>query len=428
MKSAPPKRVGIVFSGGPAPAANAVISAAVTALRRGGTEVVGFLHGYASLVGYDPARPLTAGEDYRIFTDEDLRGLRNARGITIGTARANPGKGIRGPADLTDPARTAALARVHRALTDLGVEALISIGGDDTLKTANFLRLFQAHLAAGTPRVRVVHVPKTIDNDYRGIDFTFGFFTAVDVMAKELLNLRADALATRAYFIVETMGRKAGWLAYGVALAGESHLCVGVEDVVGDLAVSETIVDDATGEARTESRLDLEGLAERIVDLVLAREARGKHYGTIVLAEGLAELLPESFLRGVARDEHGHVSLGKIDIGKLVAKIAGERFKTHTGRAKKFNGVQLGYEARCAAPHAFDVMLGCQLGVGAKRAVADEGLDGVMVSVQGQLDLCFVPFAELIDPSSLLTEVRFIQRGSDFQRLVHELGTKLPER
>src|SRR5687768_18489066 len=100
---------------------------------------------------------------------------------------------------------------------------------------------FQKHLPADARRVSVVHLPKTIDNDYRGIDFTFGFFTAVDVMAKELLNLRADAKATRSYFIVETMGRKAGWLSYGVAIAGEAHMVVGVEDVVGPLARQEEV-------------------------------------------------------------------------------------------------------------------------------------------------------------------------------------------
>ena len=83
-----------------------------------------------------------------------------------------------------------------RALTDLKVDALISIGGDDTLKTANLLYEYQQRMPEGVPRVRVVHLPKTIDNDYKGIDFTFGFFTAVDFMAKEVLNMRADARAT----------------------------------------------------------------------------------------------------------------------------------------------------------------------------------------------------------------------------------------
>lgn len=425
MSQQAPKRIGIVFSGGPAPAANAVISAAATAFRRGGTEVVGFLHGYSGLVAYEEGkRPLVEGQDYRIFQDADLQGLRNERGITIGTARANPGKGVKSKADLADPAKSAVLRRVHAGLVSLGVEALVSIGGDDTLKTANFLHLVQEHLPAGAPRVRVVHVPKTIDNDYRGIDFTFGFFTAVDVMAKELLNLRADAKATRSYFVVETMGRKAGWLSYGVAVAGEAHMVVGVEDVVGPLAKEETV--KADGGSRTETKLDVDKLADRIVDLVLAREARGKHYGTIVLAEGLAEMLPHSHLEGIARDEHGHVSLGKIDIGKLVAKLAADRFEARTGRPKKLTGVQLGYEARCAAPHAFDVMLGCQLGLGAHRAIVEKGLDGHMVSVAGQLELQFVPFANLINPDDLTTEVRFIAPSSDFHRLALDLGTRLP--
>jgi ATP-dependent phosphofructokinase / diphosphate-dependent phosphofructokinase len=408
-----PKRVGVVFSGGPAPAANAVISAAVSSFRRAGIEVVGFLHGYQGLIEYGRDRPLVQGKDYKLFTDQDLRGLRNARGIFIGTSRANPGKHVRGPADLEDAERVAPLRRVWEGLASLGVEALVSIGGDDTLKTANLLHQYQAKLPAAAHRVRVVHVPKTIDNDYRGIDFTFGFFTAVDVMAKELLNLRADAMATKSYFIVETMGRKAGWLAYGVAVAGEAHLVIGVEDVVGHLAT-------ASGQ------LDIDALSDHIVDLVLAREARDKHYGTIVLAEGLAELLPDSFLQGVARDEHGHISLGKIDIGKVVAKIAGDRFEARTGRSKKLVGVQLGYESRCAAPHAFDVMLGCQLGVGAYRAIVDRGLDGHMVSVAGQLELRFVPFTELVDAATLKTEVRFIELGSDFHRLAREVETRLP--
>jgi 6-phosphofructokinase 1 len=423
----PLRRVGLVFSGGPAPGANAVISAAASAFKRHGVEVVGFSNGYSGLEKYDrDAAPLREGEHYRVIADSDLRGLRNERGIFIGTARANPGRGIRMASDLDDPARTAPLARVHRGLADLGVDALVSIGGDDTLKTANFLHEYQKRLPAGAPRVRVIHVPKTIDNDYRGIDFTFGFFTAVDVMAKELLNLRADSLATRSYFIVETMGRKAGWLAYGVAIAGEAHMVLGVEDIVGDLAKTEVIEDPQMGISHSETHVDVDKLADRIVDLILAREARGKQYGTVVLAEGIAELLPDTYLHGVARDDHGHVSLGKVDLGKLVAKVAGDRYEARTGKTKKLIGVQLGYESRCAAPHAFDVLLGTQLGFGAYRALAELGLDGHMVSVAGQLDLRFVPFSELIDPATLVTEVRFIERGSGFHRLARELETKIP--
>ena len=415
--TSPRKRVALLFSGGPAPGANAVISAAASAFRRTSHDVVGIRHGYAALQEYDAAaRPLARDEDYQLITDRDLRGLRNTRGVFIGTSRANPGKSIRVLDDLDDQGKAERLRRVHQALVSLEVEALVSIGGDDTLRTANLLHEYQRRLPPGSPRVRIVHVPKTIDNDYRGIDFTFGFFTAVHVMAQELLNLRADAMATSGYFVVQTMGRSAGWLAYGVAVAGEAHLVVGIEDVAGDLAIEED----------GELRLALDRLGDRVVDLILAREKRGKFYGTVVLAEGLPELLPAAHLRNVPRDEHGHVSLGRIDIGKLVAELAARRYTERAGRSKKIIGVQLGYESRCSEPHAFDVMLGCQLGLGAFYALTEKGLDGHMVSVAGQLELRYVPFSELIDATTLRAGMRYIERGSDFHRLAARLGTKLP--
>jgi 6-phosphofructokinase len=410
------RRVGLVFAGGPAPAANAVISAAATSFLENGRSVVGFFHGYSNLQDYHPiSHRLLPDEHYRVFEERDLRGLRNTRGIVIGTSRANPGKSVSGPADLADPEKTARLANVYRALADLELDALVSIGGDDTLKTANLLYEYQRRLPSDARRVRVIHLPKTIDNDYHGIDFTFGFFTAVDVMAKELQNLRADALSTSSYFVVETMGRKAGWLSYGVAIAGEAHMVVAVEDVVGALAADE--------DGRTV--LALGALVDRIVDLMLAREKRGKHYGTIVLAEGLGELLPAKMLEATPRDDHGHISLGRLDVGRIVAERVARRYEARTGRAKKVTGLQIGYESRCAPPHAFDVMLGSQLGIGAYRALVERGLDGHMVSVTGQLDLMYVPFKDLVDPVTLRTQVRFIESGSDFHQLARFLETRV---
>ncbi|HEX2685005.1 MAG TPA: 6-phosphofructokinase [Kofleriaceae bacterium] len=409
------QRVAIVFSGGPAPAANAVISAAAISFMEDNREVIGFFHGYSNLEDYHPVtHRLLPDEHYRIFTEKDVNGLRNSRGIVIGTARANPGKGIDKPEHLLDEKRTERLRNVYNAMVDLEIDALISIGGDDTLKTANLLHEYQKCLPQKARRVQVIHLPKTIDNDYRGIDFTFGFFTAVDVMAKELQNLRADAIATSSYFIVETMGRKAGWLSYGVAIAGEANLVLAVEDVQGSLALHEN------GEAK----LSLDALIDRIVELIVTRERRGKHYGTVVLAEGLAEMLPEPQIRDLPRDEHGHLSLGRIDLGKLVAQRVTKRYEERTGRKKKATGLQLGYESRCAPPHAFDVMLGSQLGIGAYRALVEENLDGHMVSIEGQLDLRYVPFKELINPQTLKTEVRFISHGSDYHRLARFLETR----
>ena len=408
------KRVGIVFSGGPAPAANAVISAAAISFLDDGREVIGFFHGYSNLAEYHPVtHRLLPDEHYRIFQEKDISGLRNTRGIVIGTARSNPGKGIDKPSDLDDPKKTAALRNVYNALVDLEIDALISIGGDDTLKTANFLYEYQKRLPPEARHVQIVHLPKTIDNDYSGIDFTFGFFTAVDVMAKELQNLRADAIATSSYFIVETMGRKAGWLSYGVAIAGEANLVLAGEDIEGALATD-----------GKDKHLKLEALVDRVVDLILAREKRGKHYGTVVLAEGLAESLPPAALGDVPRDEHGHLSLGKLDFGKSIAQLVTKRYEQRTGRKKKVTGLQLGYESRCSPPHAFDVMLGSQLGIGAFRALVEENLDGFLVSVHGQLDLAYVPFHDLVNAQTLKTEVRFIKTGSDYHRLARFLETR----
>lgn len=415
----------IVFSGGPAPAANAVIAATATSFLEAGIEVVGIFHGYTNLQEYQPdTRPMVQDTHYRLLTPTDIRGLRNARGIIIGTARVNPGAAIEGPSDLTDPSKTERLIRIHAALRSIGVDALVSIGGDDTLKTANFLYEYQRSNVPEEERVRLVHLPKTIDNDYRGIDFTFGFFTAVDVMAKELLNLRADCIATSGYFIVETMGRKAGWLSYGVAIAGEANMVVSTEDVRGELAIEERVKDPVTGQDGIELRLSLTALVDRIADLILAREKRGQFYGLVVLAEGLAEMLPRDALQGLPRDDHGHIWLAGFDLAKLVADRVSSRYEERTGRRKKVRHIQLGYESRCAPPHAFDVMLGSQLGIGAYRALVEEGLDGYMVSVSGQLDLEYVSFSELVNPLTLRTEVRFIEPGSDFHRLARFLETR----
>src|SRR5262245_5178562 len=112
-KEPKPGRVGVVFSGGPAPAANAVIGALATCFRRSGREVIGLLHGYSHLQSYDASIPLREGEHYHLFVDRDLRGLRNSRGVIVGTSRANPGKGIASASDLDDPRKTERLARVH---------------------------------------------------------------------------------------------------------------------------------------------------------------------------------------------------------------------------------------------------------------------------------------------------------------------------
>ncbi len=428
--SRPPKaehsfrRAAILFAGGPAPAANAVISAAAVSFLRNDIQVLGIRYGYSNLVQFGPDRPMVKDQDYSIIDHKMLGRTRNTQGIMIGTARTNPGKHVSSPAHLDDPERSAPLRTVYEALCSLEVDLLISIGGDDTLKTANKLKMFQDRLPADSKRIPVVHLPKTIDNDYMGIDFTFGYFTAVDTLAGEIRNLLADAESTGSYFLAETMGRSAGWLAYGAGIAGEASLTISVEDITGKYLEHEEVADSETGETRRRPVMRVEEVVKRIVATMRVREeSEGKRYGIIVMAEGLAEFLPNSYLAGVPRDDHGHINISQINLGRLFAKLVSQEYAKQTGRSRKITGLQLGYEARCARPHAFDVMLGSQLGVGAYRALVEERLNGVMVSVSGQLDLNYVPFEELVDPETLVTVVRYVKPSSDFHRLTRFLET-----
>ena len=414
------KKVALLFSGGPAPAANAVISTCAISCINHGVEVVGIKHGYSNLIDFDESKPLVEGEDYMELNEKMLRKTRSRQGIIIGTARSNPGKFVKSPEDMNDAEKVAPLKRTYEALVSLGVDALVSIGGDDTLKTANKFKLFQDSLPEGSHKIPVVHVPKTIDNDYMGIDFTFGYFTAVETLATEIRNLHADAEAGQAYFMVESMGRSAGWLAYGAAIAGEANKVISVEDITDEFLAPESTPDRKV--------MDIDKVTQSIVKMMRYRkEKQGKEYGVIVLAEGLAEYRSDDVLKDIPRDDHGHISVAHVDLGKMFARRVAQEFEAQTGAAKKVTGLQLGYESRCAQPVAFDVMLGSQLGVGAYRALCEEELNGVMVSVSGQLDLHYVKFEELVDPANLVTVVRFIKEGCDFQKLARFLETSISE-
>ena len=396
------KKVGMLFSGGPAPAANAVISAAALAFINGGAEVIGFLEGYTNLENYDPAKPLVEGKHYLRLTRDAVTRIRNEGAILLKTARANPGKAVKSMADLADPAKNGKLVAAHRALSDLGCDALISIGGDDTLKTANFMYLLPQHVA-GLKEIAVVHLPKTIDNDYYGIDWTFGFISAANFAAQEVRNIRADSRSMGTWWVLEIMGRKAGWLTYAAGIGGEACRMLSVEDFP-------KLFDPAKE-------------AEAIVDLILARAADGRKHGVVCIAEGLADDLPEG-MRPTEVDEHGNPVLAAVEIGELFAAQIEKAYLARTGKKIKVRSKQIGYETRCVQPVVFDVLLGSQLGIGAYRAMAEEGLSGVMVSVEGQLTLVYRPFATLVDKDTMKTKVRFIEPGSDF----HKLGRALEYR
>ena len=422
------KRVAILFSGGPAPAANAVISTAAAAFLRNDIEVLGILFGYSNLVEFGPDRPMEENKDYIKISHATLKRTRNSQGILIGTARTNPGIAISCRSHLKEVERTIPLRNVYDALCSLEVDALISIGGDDTLKTANMLKLFQEDQKSGDRVISIVHLPKTIDNDYMGIDFTFGYFTAVDTLANEIRSLLADGEASKRYFMAETMGRSAGWLAYGAAIAGEASLVISIEDLVEDYLAEEKITDSETGKTIKKPVMNMDMVVRRVIATMMAREKEGKESGVIVLAEGLAEYLPQKYLTNIERDDHGHISISQINMASILADIVGAEYKRLTGSTRKITSIQLGYESRCAKPHAYDVMLGSQIGVGAFRALVEEKLNGVMVSTSGQLKLNFISFDKLIDSKTLKTRVRYIETDSDFHSLARFLETYVSEK
>ena len=252
------------------------------------------------------------------------------------------------------------MKRTYDALRSLDVDAFISIGGDDTLKTANKFKLFQDTLSDDAKKLPVVHLPKTIDNDYMGIDFTFGFFSAVDFLATEIRNLMFDAAAGRATSCAKLWDEvQDGWHTEPPSQA--ACLAISVEDVKGDYAAEETITNPVTGEEEIRKIMNMDKLMDRAVRTMIKREELGK-FDMIVVAEGLAEYLPYSYLEGIPRDDLDTRDLPNQPLSTLTKRLSAA-YQAATGKTRKINGLQLGYEARCTQPTAFDVMLGSQLGL-----------------------------------------------------------------
>jgi len=389
------QRVGIVFSGGPAPGANAVIEMATHLLLNHKVPVVGFVRGYKYLVEMTFGQ-LKAGVHYLDMTHGMVDGIRESGGVILKTSRVNPGKPggeleIKCEADFKNEQKTKTLKQLLDVFKLLRVGALISIGGDDTLKTAYYLwRL-------GLP---TIHVPKTIDNDYFGIPWTFGYWSAVQKGGQDLRNYREDARTTDACIIIECMGRKAGWLAAGTGLHGNANLILVPEMFKG--------------------KIDIDNLVEQAAAMVVAREKAGKLYTTIVVSEGLVEKLPES-QKPEERDAHGHIRLAKAKIGAIVAKKLEARLKERAVFVQKAFSEPEGYVTRCEDPCAYDVILGLGLGLGAFDLVA-AGHFGQMVSVYNDKFQGFIigstPFKELIDPATMKVRNRFIDPQGDFMRLI----------
>jgi len=376
---------GIVVGGGPAPGINGVIGAATTVARQEGAKVLGLLEGFRWLMEGD------VGHVTELHVD-DVSRIHQLGGSVLQTSRANP---TRDPAKLTN---------VVDALERLGVDHLVTIGGDDTCYSARCV----AEAAGG--RVRVVHVPKTIDNDLPLPDDipTFGYETARAAAAAILSTLLEDARTTSRWYLAVLMGRKAGHLALG---SGKSA------------GATVTLV----GEEFAEGSIRLDAVARIVEGAIVKRAATGQPHGVVVLAEGIGERLDPDDLEGlpdIPRDDHGHIRLAELPLGRLVRDRVQARL-VELGMKTTMVAKDIGYELRCTPPCAFDQEYTRDLGAGAIRTLL-AGTHDVMITRQGSR-IVPIPFDDILDPETGRTRVRMLDTTTPAYETARMLQVRLEE-
>jgi 6-phosphofructokinase len=364
------KKLAILVGGGPAPGINSVIGAATIRATLEGVDVLGVRDGYEWIMhgNVDYVAPLTIEEVSRIH----FRG-----GSYIGISRANP---------TLDPQH---LESTVISLLRLNVAELITIGGDDTAFSAMKLQ----ERSAG--RIRVVHVPKTIDNDLdlpAHVD-TFGFQTARHLGVEIVKNLMVDAETTSRWYFCIAMGRKAGHLALGMGKAAGATLSLIPEEFGGE-------------------RIPFRAIVDTLVGAIIKRLSYGRRDGVAVVAEGVVlGIDPKDLaqLDDVERDAHGNVRLAEVDIGEILKRAVQTRLKTF-GIKTTIVAKNIGYELRCADPIPYDMEYTRDLGYCAAKYLLAGG-DGVMISMQGG-HFVPVPFAQLLDARTGRARVRLVDLQS----------------
>ncbi len=373
----------ILVGGGPAPGINAVISAAAIEAINEGFDVVGVQDGFKHLMRENAAkmRPLAIEDVSRIHLDG---------GSVLGTARDNPTKSA------------AAIQSVVKTLRAKNVTYLVTIGGDDTALSSRYV----AENSGG--EIRVVHVPKTIDNDLPLPSHipTFGYQTARHVGVELVHNLMEDARSTKRWYVVVAMGRKAGYLALGIGkAAGATLTLIGEEFKRGTVSFTE--------------------ICDIVEGAIIKRRAMGRQFGVAMLAEGLIEKLDEkelADLQDVERDEHGHIRFAEVDLARKVkAEVQGRL--SQRGIRVTLTNKNIGYELRCADPIPFDAAYCRDLGYSAIRFLL-EGGSGAMVSIQGGR-LVPISFDELRDAATGKTRVRLVNVDSEGFRVAREYMIRL---
>ncbi len=360
------KTLAILVGGGPAPGINAVIAAATIEARNHRLRVLGILDGFKWLVQGDTEHvtELAINDTSRIHFDG---------GSIIRTSRTNPTRSPEG------------IRNVATALQSLGVNHLITIGGDDTCYSAS-------HVAKAAPGLTVAHVPKTIDNDLPlpGDVVTFGFTTACNLGKELVRNLMQDAATTERWFFVTVMGRHAGHLALGIGGSAAATLTVIAEEF--------------------EERVSVDRLADILEGAIIKRRSHGREHGVALLSEGLGEKLDLASLGDVERDAYGNVRLAELDLGRLLKEKVTASLKAR-GVDVTIVAKDLGYELRCAPPGAHDIQYSRSLGYWATRFLL-EGGSNAMVTIQAGR-LVPIPFGLMLDPKSGKIRVRYVDMESE---------------
>ncbi len=318
------KKIGILTGGGDCPGLNAVIRAVVRKSVKLDYQVIGLLQGWRGLMDYGLTEELNL---------DKVSGIIHRGGTILKTSRTNPFKEKDG------------VKRILEKKKSIGLSAIIAVGGEDTLSVAS--RLYEEE------GMEVVGVPKTIDNDIWGTDYTFGFDTAINIAMDAIDRVHTTAESHNRVMVVEVMGRHTGWIAIEAGIAGGADF----------LLIPEKPVD-----------------LVKVCDAICKRHARGRNFSVVVVAEG-AKIATESkdkeevlVLQDEKLDAFGHVRLGGI--GKVLAS----EIENRTGYETRF--VILGYIQRGGTPTAFDRMLGSRFGVAAVDFV-HRGEFGKMVSLNG---------------------------------------------
>lgn len=383
--------VGILVGGGPAPGINGVISAVTLEARTRAFKVIGIAEGFEWLMRGDTSHA-------RELNHDDVSRIHFLGGSVLNTSRANPTKHVED------------LQRVVATLERLEIGYLATIGGDDTM----FAAAQVAQQANG--RVRVCHVPKTIDNDLPlpGEIPTFGFETARQIGSTLTQNLMEDSRTTGRWYFVVVMGRSAGHLALGIGKATGATLTLIPEEFPGPIRMA-TVCDILEG-------------------AILKRQALwNRSDGVAVIAEGLLEHMPADELSGIegvriAHDNYGHLRLAEVDLAYILKTLVEHRF---AARATPLTVVHknIGYELRSAAPIAFDCEYVRTLGYGAVEFLLNpppsaRGLNGALVAlVNGKLD--YLDFTSLRDPQSGKTRVRRVAIDTPSYKVAREYMIRL---